>query len=53
MVGLRIVSFNMYKDETASIGQEKVKQGGTVVELAKDGEPRIFKRSSQHYIVNQ
>jgi hypothetical protein len=32
----------MYKDETAFIGQEKVKQGGTVVELAKYGELRIF-----------
>jgi hypothetical protein len=43
----------MYKNETASIGLEKAKQGATVVELAKDGGLRIFKRSRRHYIVNQ
>lgn len=48
-----MVSFSVNKDETASIGQEKVKQGVTVVVLAKDGELRIFKRSRQHHIVNQ
>jgi hypothetical protein len=49
----RIVSFRMYRDETAFICQKKAKQGGTVVELAKDGELRIFKRSKQYYIINQ